>query len=119
MSEAVKKILRTIENQPWKVMFLCPGCGQCHYVNIAPPADKNGPVWGFNGDYAKPTFFPSVLVRGTKRLTDAQIEEYKKTGVWPTPVDFVCHFFVRDGVIQYLSDCTHQLARQNVPMEAF
>jgi hypothetical protein len=119
MSEAVKKILHTIENQPWKVMFLCPGCGQCHYVNIAPPTDKNGPVWGFNGNTERPTFTPSVKVSGTKRLTDAQIEEFKKTGALPEPVDFVCHFFVRDGHIEYCGDSTHALAGKTVPMEAF
>jgi hypothetical protein len=28
-----------------------------------------------------------------------------------------CHIFVRDGKIQFLNDCTHELAGKTVPME--
>jgi hypothetical protein len=50
--------------------------------------------WDFNGDYEKPTFSPSLLCTGRKR----------------------CHSFVRDGNIQFLSDCDHDLAGQTVPI---
>jgi len=65
------------------------------------PACKHGHAmndrWTFNGDFEKPTFNPSLLVEGEIR----------------------CHSFVRDGKIQYLSDCTHALAGQTVELEEF
>src|SRR5436309_254590 len=31
----------------------------------------------------------------------------------------VCHSFVRDGLIEFLGDCTHPLAGRTVPLEPF
>jgi len=59
-------------------------------------------VWEFNGDVDKPTFSPSILVRHHE---------------WT--VEKVCHSFVRDGKIEFLNDCTHELAGKTVPMEDF
>lgn len=30
--------------------------------------------------------------------------------------EILCHSFVRDGVVEFLSDCTHELAGKNVPL---
>jgi hypothetical protein len=97
------------------LVFYCPGCEQCHGVN-----DR----WTFNGDFNRPTFSPSVLVRGTK-LTEkgeADYEDWREAG-YPDrngePFDSiptVCHSFVTDGKFQYLSDCTHRLAGQTVEL---
>lgn len=92
--------LHNVEGRPWMKMFQCPGCGNCHYFNASTPGDRNGPVWAWNGSMDKPTFSPSLLVRGVKSFDD------------PTPT--VCHSFVADGRIQYLGDCTHALAGQTV-----
>jgi hypothetical protein len=67
--------------------FLCPGCGERHALVEG--------RWAFNGDYERPTFTPSVLVSGDGA---------------------VCHSFVTDGRIQFLSDCTHSLAGQTVEL---
>ena len=37
----------------------------------------------------------------------------------PAPVPFVCHSFVVDGRIQFLGDCTHELACQTVDIPDF
>jgi hypothetical protein len=74
------------------MVFYCPGCGCHHY------ADQR---WTFNGDDEKPTFTPSIKV------------EY---GKYPKPPD-VCHFYVTDGQIQYLNDCTHDLKGKTVMMQ--
>lgn len=76
---------------------------------------------GFNGDYDKPTFTPSVRVGGHKVIRDV---DGKWTGEWErdaagNPVSSVCHSFVRDGSIQFLTDCTHAMAGQTVPLEPF
>jgi len=71
----------------------CPGCECAHRVYVKSGSEK-GPVWKWNGNTEKPTFEPSVLVRGTIR----------------------CHCYVREGAIQFLDDCEHKLAGQTVPM---
>lgn len=66
-------------------VFRCPACCCNHFAD-----DR----WKFNGDYERPTFTPSLLI---------QYADQK-----------ICHSFVTDGKIQYLSDCTHELAGQTV-----
>lgn len=71
-------------------VFECPGCGCLHFFN-----DR----WTFDGNTEKPTVSPSILV--TYDGAD------KKTR---------CHLFIRNGMIEFLSDCTHELAGKTVPM---
>ena len=85
--------LRSIEGG--RVAFMCPGCKTMHAVTID---GTRGWVW--NGDADAPTFNPSVLVN--------------QGGSNPTKP--ICHSFVRDGSIQFLSDCTHELAGVTVPL---
>lgn len=96
------------------VGFYCPGCGEIHFINTVPDMR---PAWGFNGDYDKPTFTPSILVTGKRRMTE---EEYQRV-IGGEEIEFpprVCHSFVTDGNIQFLNDCTHQLAGQTIPLPA-
>jgi hypothetical protein len=94
--------------------FFCPGCQEHH-------APTEG--WMFNGDVEKPTFSPSILVRGTK-ITEKGWAEYDAWRAAGCPkrdkpldsVPTVCHSFVRGGKIQFLSDCTHALAGQTVEL---
>jgi hypothetical protein len=103
-------ILRVAEGD--HLLFWCPGCNGAHQVRVG------GSGWGFNGDYDRPTFTPSVLVRGTRRLTDGEVQRIID-GEKIKPEPLVCHSFVRDGQIQFLGDCTHALANQTVPLPAF
>ncbi|WP_367187579.1 DUF6527 family protein [Henriciella sp.] len=82
-------------------MFECPGCGQPHRVQIG---RGKGPRWTFNGDHERPTLSPSVNVTWRKR--DGSIHKR-------------CHSFVREGSIQFLGDCTHDLAGQMVRLPAW
>lgn len=100
-----KKLIRT-DGKRW--MFFCPGCKCAHGVN-----DR----WTFNGDMDRPTFSPSILVRGVQPVTDAEADLIL-AGEKIEPRPLVCHSFVRDGQIQFLNDCTHELAGKTVPMEA-
>jgi len=98
-----------------RLFFWCPGCDGAHQVQVG---DGPGPRWGFNGDYDRPTFTPSVLVRGTRPITDeehARIMAGETIKTEPT----VCHSFVTDGRIQFLGDCTHPMAGQTVPLPEF
>jgi hypothetical protein len=89
------------------VLFWCPGCDGAHGLRVSTdPAP--GQRWGFNRDYNRPTFTPSVLVR----YDSADVGQ-------PEAPPAVCHSFVRDGQIQFLGDCTHALAGQTVPLQSF
>jgi hypothetical protein len=93
----------------WGMNFDCPGCEIGHHVVLTdwtPPGktrapDDGRPKWVFNGDPAKPTFSPSILVH---------------THWGPERRSVVCHSFVRDGRIEFLPDCTHALAGQTVDL---
>lgn len=76
----------------------CPACGHGHYFNTTQPGK---PRWTFNGDLDRPTFTPSMLVFVPSQ--DGQ----RKT---------LCHSFVRDGQIQYLNDCAHDMKGQTVDL---
>ena len=87
----------------------CPGCEDFHGVPVAigehqavGGADRR--AWGWNGDREKPTLTPSVLVN-------------KQDGRYHVPGRPTCHLYLRDGVIEFLGDCTHSLAGRHVPLE--
>lgn len=88
-----------------RILFWCPGCDGAHMIRVEGPAPG---CWGYNGNPDAPTFKPSILVRYDG--SDAGIN-----GAPPT----VCHSYVTDGNIQFLSDCTHALAGQTVPLPPF
>jgi len=116
----LSNILR--QPSPGVLSFWCPGCGQPHEIQHGAGP---GPRWGWNGDAERPTFTPSVLVR-----SGHYVPGHERGPCWCSYYeehpdedrDFacgICHTFVTDGQIQYLSDCTHGLAGQTVPLPAF
>ncbi len=99
--------------------FRCPGCNEPHMIKT-----KGDGSWGWNGDVEKPTFTPSVMVTGTM-MTDKGRADYEawrvagmpeRNGVPFDSAPYCCHLFVTDGQVQFLSDCTHALAGQTVPL---
>lgn len=86
-----KKLMSTTDG----LVFWCPGCYMHHPVAVGAP-NRNGAIWDWNEDAEKPTFHPSVLVR---------LGEQK-----------VCHLFVEDGKLKYLSDSYHQFAGQTLEL---
>ena len=96
---------------------MCPGCKGHHVIND---------LWSFNGDIDKPTFSPSVLVRsghyaphfkpGDNCWCTYNAEQEKKGEPLAPFKCTICHSFVRDGKIQFLNDCTHELAGQTVEL---
>jgi len=110
---AARGVLRTVEGGG--LMFWCPGCDGAHQVQAGAGP---GPRWGFDGDYERPTFTPSVLVRGSRPITDDERRRIM-AGETIEPEPTVCHSFVRDGQIQFLGDCTHALAGRTVPLKPF
>ena len=84
------------------VSFMCPGCKTTHAVPVTGPK-----AWTFNGDMNRPTLSPSIVV-WTEEYVDPE-DQFKIPATR-------CHSFVRDGKIQFLSDCTHKLAGQTVEL---
>lgn len=78
-----------------KLGWHCPGCKETHLIPVT--GDQR---WEWDGSLERPTISPSILARWTEG---------------DTPV--VCHSFVRSGVVEFLGDCTHELAGQSVPMK--
>lgn len=68
--------------------------------------------WTFNGDYVNPTFSPSVNETwGKEGQTHANLAA--------DPRPNRNHCFIRDGKIEYLSDCTHKYAGQTCELTAY
>lgn len=96
--------------------YFCPACGEHHVLTAN---------WTITGPAEFPTVRPSVLVR-----TGHYAAHGKEHGCWCThnaervaegrdPVEFkcsICHSFITNGKIEYLNDCTHELAGQSIPM---
>lgn len=77
--------------------FECPGCGYWHHATVNGKLNESGASWEWNGSMDTPTFSPSLLVNGS-------MPQHR------------CHSFVKDGNIQYLADCFHELAGQTVAL---
>jgi hypothetical protein len=72
--------------------YMCLGCGYTHVFGLR----GEGGHHSWNGDYDSPTVSPSLVqnfVPGT-----------------------MCHSYIKNGHIQYLSDCTHALAGKTIEL---
>jgi len=81
--------------------FVCPGCQSAsphgtglHMLPVN--TTLKSPAWQWDGNLEKPTISPSIM---TGRGSEHQ-----------------CHSFLQGGVFNFLSDCTHEFAGQNVPL---
>lgn len=81
--------------------YWCPGCDSLHGVSINPGKNTKGAGWDFTGTLESPTYSPSELTTWT-------------TGEEKTL--HRCHTFIKEGMIQFLDDCTHALKGQTVPL---
>lgn len=86
------ELANTTDRQEY--VFFCPGCRGYH--SFITSRGDGGPLWKWNGSLELPTFSPSLLVRpGT---------------------NYQCHLFVKNGQIEYLGDCYHDLKGTVVAM---
>lgn len=114
-----------------RLLFRCPGCKFVHGPTIGPGA---GPRWSFNGDYDRPVFGPSLLVKWRNVSTEGRAKNeahHAAHGRWmndaeiaPYWEDKVCHSFIgcngaAPGQIVFLGDCTHELAGKVVDIPPF
>ena len=106
----MKSVVRQVDdhgNHYTALMFCCPGCAEnvggdgIHMLSVNSP--NKPPSWEWNGNLEHPTLSPSILTHN---------RPYDSKGV----PQGICHSFLKDGVFEYLSDCTHSMAGQEVPM---
>lgn len=107
-----------------RVAFWCPGCDEAHQITVKSDANRQGPIWGYNGNPDAPTFTPSVLVKVGHYCAGQEGKDcwctFEERFGRPAPVKCcVCHSFVKDGRIQFLNDCTHALAGQTVALPPY
>lgn len=126
------KVSAILRSHTYGFTFFCPGCNLYHSINTV---EGHGPCWGFNGNVDAPTFTPSILTwwnepadpeamdklyeehfrcvkAGDKAGQEKVLEQMKAA----PKVSKRCHSFVTDGVMQFLSDCTHELAGKTAPI---
>lgn len=93
-----------IHDSPSRVSycFICPGCNREHafVTEWKPLSNRSEPKWVFNGNVDRPTFKPSLLYNAGRANPEVDL----------------CHSYVTDGRIQFLSDCTHPLANKTVDL---
>lgn len=101
-----KSILRRVKDGDLEydaLMFWCPGCEHldeegnrhCGLHMLAVNTSVKDPHWGWDGNLHKPTLEPSILTHGQQ---------------------LVCHSFLRNGIFEFLGDCTHKYANMSVPI---
>lgn len=72
--------------------YFCVGCGYTHVFALT----KEGGNHQFNMDLDHPTVTPSLV----NNFRPGQM----------------CHSFIKNGTIQYLSDCTHKLKNKTIDL---
>ncbi|WP_291350364.1 DUF6527 family protein [Desulfosporosinus sp.] len=110
MAKSKLRPCKDVDKEYDMLWLWCPGCDEYHAVKVNTPSG-----WGWNGSQEAPTITPSILVRGTKPISDEEAERILG-GEHIEPVPTVCHSFVTDGKIQFLTDSTHALSGQTVDL---
>lgn len=81
-----------------QLWFQCPGCRETHRIPVSTrPGEPN--CWEWNGDLVLPTIKPSAKSTWNDGSTNV-----------------TCHFFLREGVIEFCNDCTHDRRGKKVPL---
>lgn len=82
-------------------------CQACQWHEF-PKIGQSSANWSFNGDMERPTFSPSM-----NQMTNSPDSKYYN----PECESSRCHFILREGIIQYCDDCTHELRGQSLPLQ--
>lgn len=84
-----------------RYMHWCPGCHKAHFFNVSiQDAEEGQPAkkFAFNGDFQQPTFTPC------QHLVDER---------------GICHYYLTNGMLQFMGDCWHPYRSQTVPLPPF
>ena len=95
ISVSEKSLVLPVSNHPGRLLFYCPGCKSTHTINIDPSI--KWPCHKFSGTFDNPTIRASILV-----------DDHRS---------YRCHSFITEGNIEFLFDCSHNLAGTTVPLQ--
>lgn len=87
-----ENIYKGIKYNHTQYLYYCPGCKREHAFGL----QGEGGHHTFNMDLENPTVVPSLMQNFAKYT--------------------VCHSFIKNGKIQFLNDCTHELKGQTVEL---
>ena len=93
-----------------ELAFFCPGCKCKHFLNdklTTIPELTQRHIWVFNNNFERPTIQPSYLTRGYRLNPETEKYDIETDR---------CHSFITDGMIQFLSDCQHEMAGLTVEL---
>ena len=106
MSQVGTKLRKASGQGERMLIHWCPGCFEAHSIRI----EGKAPVWSFDGNYAQPTFSPSIR----RFYTETTDDDDKPL---PAPRDVTtCHYFIKAGKIEFCGDCQHSLTGQTVEL---
>jgi len=80
------------------LLHWCPACKAPHEIHLQTSTHQQRKKWEWNDNMARPTFEPAFRVEAAGR---------------------VCHYFITDQRIEFLPDCSHDLAGQTVPLPIY
>lgn len=78
--------------------------------------NNNGAGWSFNGDVNNPTFDPSLLITWNQGVRKKNAPENSYEDKDYDQIPHRCHSYIRNGKIEFLSDCTHELAGKTIEL---
>lgn len=93
MGKLSAKLVRTERG----IAHWCPAC-KCFHAFTLYPLRAAHTQWLFNNNLVEPSFQPDNRIR---------IEDEKEG-------DYVCHYRLHEGRIEYLEDCTHAMRGKNI-----
>lgn len=86
----------------------CPGCRDAHRIVVGEGK------WTWDGDPERPTVAPSIKVTGVQWEESSPFHRAGHDVLVGQPT--ICHSFLQVGKWRFLTDSTHVLAGQTVPM---
>lgn len=100
------RVMTDVDTGKASYWMWCPGCDDTVRITSE---------WDWDGNLDAPTFSPSILTTGVQW---AESEHFYKPNHASVPAggEIRCHSFLRAAVWEFLTDCTHALAGQHVPM---
>lgn len=105
MDKPVKLSSKLLEWRKGVYLHWCPACQESHWFTVG-HKQQNGAQWTWDGNTVSPTFAPSMHIR---------LGPWEDEGV-KHPQYTQCHYFLRNGIIQFLPDCAHAMKGQSVPL---
>jgi len=107
-----------LERYHGRLFFWCPGCNESHQIT----STAQGGGWTVDvSNPSAPTVTPSVLVESGHFGRGAApgncwCDMEQRLGIKSTFKCYRCHSFITAGRIQFLDDCSHDLAGQTVDL---